>query len=170
MDNVLSKLSYGFYIASTKWNGIINGCVVNTVIQISAEPAVIAVSINSQNYTNELIKKSKKIAISIMTRDIDRKITGNFGFRTGRDINKFENIEYELTPNGIPYLLKACAGYIEADIIKINNVYTHDVFFAKVTDMKYIENNEEILTYDYYKKVKKGTVHKNAPTYKAIEK
>ena len=52
----LFKLGYGLYVIGTELDGKTAGCTANTVVQITGSPAQIAVGLNKDNYTNELIQ------------------------------------------------------------------------------------------------------------------
>jgi len=92
----LFKLSYGICILSSKKGDKSNGCIVNTVFQITPEPPMIAVSVNRQSLTHEYIADSKVFTISVLSRQTPISFIGKFGFRSGRDINKFEQVRAEI--------------------------------------------------------------------------
>jgi len=160
----LYKISYGLYVISSKKGSRINGQIANTVFQISSEPPVIAISINKENLTHRFIEDSKIFTVSILTKETPMKFIGRFGFKSGRDIDKFEGVEYRIGSTGAPILLKNSAGFLEVEIIKSIDVETHTVFFGKVIDAD-ILNEEEPMTYAYYHSVKRGKAPKTAPTY-----
>ncbi len=161
--NVFKKLSYGLYIITSS-NGKENaGCVVNTVSQITSNNPVIAISINKDNYTNKIIKESKKLIINILSEKVNKDIITTFGFYSSKDIDKFANVNYELVEN-IPTLKEGINGYIEGEVISVTSVDTHDIFLVKVTSSKVI-NSDNSLTYKYYQENMKGSSPKKAPTY-----
>lgn len=160
--NVFHQLSYGVYVI-TAWNeGKPTGCTANSVMQITSNPATIAVSINHDNYTNYCIKDTKKFAVSILSEKSEPSLIGQFGFRSGKDVDKFEGIDYEVK-EFLPVLKEGC-GYITCDVIDMMETSTHTVFLGKVTEGD-VRNQEEPMTYGYYHKVIKGKSPKNAPTY-----
>lgn len=163
--NVLRNLSYGMYIIGAKDDRNV-GCVVNTVVQITSNPTIIAVSINHDNYTNEIIKKTKKFSISILDEEVNPEIIGTFGYKSSRDIDKFENFDYELEDN-IPILKDTCGNMI-CKVINSIETNTHTIFLAEVTNM--INHQKKTpMTYKYYHDVLKGKSPKNAPTYESNE-
>lgn len=167
--NILSldSLSYGVYVVTT-WNeGVPTGCVVNSVMQISATPAVIAISVNNDNLTKEVIDKSGVFAVNVLGKNVKPTTIGTFGFRSGRDFNKFAETEPKLL--GYMPILPEALSYICCKVINKVENFTHTVYFGEVTDGDILKN-EEPLTYAYYKNVIKGTTHKNAPTYKEKSK
>ena len=159
--DILKNISYGVYVVSTKNSDKSTGCIVNSIMQVTSD--TIALSVNHQNYTNESLKKNKKFAVSILPVDVDDNIIPVFGFQSGRDCNKFENIE-KINIEGID-VIKNSVGYLVCELTdKIIETDTHSLFLAKITDGDVL-NNKEPMTYAYYHKVKKGTSPKTAPTY-----
>jgi rubredoxin/flavin reductase (DIM6/NTAB) family NADH-FMN oxidoreductase RutF len=131
---------------------------------VSAEPPTIAVSINKENLTHEFIEKSRVFTVSILSQDTPMKFIGQFGFKSGRDIDKFKGINYKVGKTGSPIVLENTIGYLEAEVINNVAVETHTVFIGKIVDAEIIKEGEP-LTYAYYHEVKKGTSPKTAPTY-----
>ncbi|NMA67662.1 MAG: flavin reductase [Clostridiaceae bacterium] len=160
---VLWNISYGVYIISSMDGDRPTGCTANSVMQVTAEPATIAVSINHDNFTNECIKKVKKFAISILLETSDPSIIGTFGFKSGKETNKFDNVSYELKEN-LPIVKDSC-GYIICNVIDMMETQTHTVFLGEVIDGDVFDESEQVMTYAYYHKVIKGKSPKNAPTY-----
>ena len=164
--NAFRNFSYGVYIISTWDEGRPTGCIANSAMQITSDPATIAISINHDNYTNKCINIAKKFAISILGEDSDPKIIGTFGFKSGKDVNKFDSVKYEIKEN-MPIVTEGCA-YITCEVINKMETDTHTIFLAKVLEADIISNSEP-MTYAYYHKVVKGKSPKNAPTYIAEE-
>lgn len=158
----LRKLSYGVYIVSTMDKERPTGCVANSSMQITSEPATIAVSVNHNNFTNQCIKESGKFSLSVLGEGIDPGIIGTFGFQSGRDIDKFASVSYEMK-DGVPVLTDAC-GYLVCEVVDKLETETHTIFLGKITDADILKE-EEPMTYAYYHKVVKGKSPKNAPTY-----
>ena len=163
MDNkVLRNLSYGVYVVTTKDNDKNVGCIANSVMQITSSPSVIAVSINHDNYTNKCIKEKNTFAVSILKEDSNPNIIGEFGFKSSKDTNKFEDIDYKLEDN-IPIINDSC-GYFICKVINIVETSTHTVFLGEIMKMDGATNDTP-MTYKYYHEKLKGTSPKNAPTY-----
>ena len=163
---VLRNLSYGLYIISSKYEDVTSGCVVNAVTQITSENPIISISVNKNNYTNEIIKKSKRVAVSILTTNVNKEVISKFGFYSSKDVNKFEEVKYDIV-NDLPVVIEGACSYIIGDVIDVVDVETHDIFLVRVTDAKKL-NEDIVLTYEYYQNNMKGSSPKNAPTY--IEK
>ncbi|MBC8525254.1 MAG: flavin reductase [Candidatus Cloacimonetes bacterium] len=160
----LHKISYGLYVVSSKKDNKINGQIANTVFQITSEPPTFAISINKKNLTHEFIKKSRIFTVSILSEDATMKFIGNFGFKSGRDIDKFKDVNYKIGATNSPIVLDYTVAYLECEVINNLDVGTHTVFVGKVIDAD-ILNDKKPMTYDYYHKVKKGKAPKTAPTY-----
>lgn len=160
--NAFRQLSYGVYVVSTWDKGRATGCTANSAMQITSDPATIAVSINHDNYTNQCIQATGKFAISILGEHSSPGIIGTFGFKSGRDNDKFDEVAHAVRGN-MPVVMDAC-GYIVCDVIDKMETATHTVFLGKVIDADVMKQDDP-MTYAYYHKVVKGTSPKNAPTY-----
>jgi flavin reductase (DIM6/NTAB) family NADH-FMN oxidoreductase RutF len=158
------KVSYGMYVVSSREKNLFNGQIANTVFQVSSEPPTIAISINKQNYTHEFIRTSLKFTASIISQSAPMTFIGLFGFKSGRDFNKFENTKFKIGTTGVPIVLDYAIAYIEAEVINAIDCGTHTIFIGKVIDSGVI-NSEEPMTYSYYHEVKRGKSPKTAPTY-----
>lgn len=161
-NNAFRNLSYGVYIISTWDNGRPTGCTANSAMQITSDPATIAISINHNNYTNKCIEETGKFAISILGENSEPSIIGTFGFQSGKDMNKFDAVKHEVKGN-MPIVMESCA-YITCEVINKMETDTHTVFLGKVIDAD-ILSKDDPMTYAYYHKVIKGKSPKNAPTY-----
>lgn len=167
--NAFRSLSYGVYIISV-WDSDgarPTGCTANSVMQITSDPPSIAVSINHNNYTNHCIDKTGKFAISVLGENTNPLVIGTFGFRSGKDINKFDTVQYEIHDE-MPVVKESCA-YIVCEVINKMETDTHTVFLGRVSGAD-ILSDDEPMTYSYYHNVIKGKSPKNAPTYIANEK
>jgi flavin reductase (DIM6/NTAB) family NADH-FMN oxidoreductase RutF len=158
------KLGYGMYVVSSKKGKRFNGQIANTVFQITSKPPTIAVSINKKNLTHNFILESKLFTVSILSTETPMKFIGRFGFKSGREIDKFEGVDYQVGVTGTPIVLENSIGYLEAAVINTLDVGTHVVFVGKVVDAQILKDGEP-MTYAYYHKVKGGKVPKAAPTY-----
>ncbi len=161
-QSAFHKLSYGVYVVSTWDNGRATGCTANSAMQITSTPATIAVSINHNNYTNKCISETGKFAISILAEDSDPSIIGTFGFKTGKESDKFAEVKYSVEDH-MPIVSDSCA-YIVCDVIDKMETATHTVFLGEVKGAEVL-GNRDAMTYAYYHKVIKGKSPKNAPTY-----
>ncbi|MDH7517768.1 MAG: flavin reductase family protein [Candidatus Thermoplasmatota archaeon] len=160
----LHKISYGLYIVCSKKGKKINGQIANALFQVTAEPQTIAVSINKKNLTHEFIEESKAFTISVLSEKTPMNFIGTFGFKSGRDIDKFKDVKYKLGKNQAPIVLDNTIAYIEVRLIDKIDVGTHTIFIGQVEDCD-ILTDEIPMTYEFYHKVKGGFSPKNAPTY-----
>lgn len=165
MDNkVLHKISYGMFVITSKLGDKINGQIANTCFQVSSEPPLIAIALNKNNLTCKLVDESNIFAVSILSEDATFKFIGVFGFRTGKDFNKFQGINYKIGITGAPVVLDYTLGYIEVKVVKKLDVGTHTIFVGEVIEGE-ILNDKKPMTYDYYHNVVKGKSPQTAPTY-----
>ena len=160
----LHKMSYVLYVVTSRKHNSFNGQIANTVFQVTSEPATIAASINKQNFTNELIRESNAFAVSVLSKNTPLKFIGHFGFRFGRDMDKFKGINYKVGRTGAPIALDHAVAYVEAEVIREVDADTHTIFIGKLVDAEILAN-EEPMTYAYYHDMKRGVTPKAAPTY-----
>ena len=158
------SLSYGVYIVSTWDNGRPTGCTANCAAQITSSPATVMVSINKDNYTNKCIADCGHFALSVLAENSDPAIIGTFGFRSGRDFDKFSSVPYTVL-DAMPIVQDSCA-YIACKVIGTMDTPTHTIFLGEVTGAEKRSDNPP-MTYAYYHGVIKGKTAKNAPTYVA---
>jgi flavin reductase (DIM6/NTAB) family NADH-FMN oxidoreductase RutF/rubredoxin len=166
-SKTLHKISYGLYVICSKNGEKMNGQIANALFQVTAEPATIAVSINKQNLTHEYIEKSNFFTVSILSENTPMGFIGNFGFKSGRDIDKFKDVEYKLGKDKVPLVLDNALACIEAKVINKIDVGTHTIFIGRVEDAD-ILSEDKPMTYEYYHKVKGGVSPKTAPTYSSM--
>jgi|SRR5208337_1418192 len=160
----LHKISYGLYIVTSGQDGKFNGQIANSMFQATSDPATVAISINKQNYTNELIKLSRKFVISILSQATPMTFIGLFGFKSGRDVNKLQNVKIKTGATKVPIILENTVSYIEVEMEKELDYGTHTIFVGKIVDCDVV-NDAEPMTYSYYQNVKGGKSPKTAPTY-----
>jgi flavin reductase (DIM6/NTAB) family NADH-FMN oxidoreductase RutF/rubredoxin len=156
--------SYGLYIVSSRLGDRFNGQIANTVFQVTAEPPTVAVSINKENLTHEYISESKVFTASILSTEAPMPFIGKWGFKSGRDIEKFEGTDYRVGKTGAPIVLDHTVAYLEAELTKQLDVGTHTLFIGRVVDCGLLEPGEP-MTYAYYHEIKKGKTPKRAATY-----
>jgi rubredoxin/flavin reductase (DIM6/NTAB) family NADH-FMN oxidoreductase RutF len=164
----LRKISYGLYIV-TSGTTKFNGQIANTVFQMTSNPVTIAVCINKQNFTHELIRETRVFAVSILSKSTPLKFIGNFGFRDGKDFDKFGGVDFKVGKTGTRIVLTNCVAYIEAEVIEELNADTHTLFMGRLIDCQ-ILSSEEPMTYAFYGEVKHGMTPSSAPTYLRMEK
>lgn len=157
------SMSYGVYIATSMDGDRPVGCTANSAMQITAEPATIAVSINHDNYTHKAIEESGMFALCVLSEASNPSLVGGFGFRSSRDVDKFSGVSWH-KEQGMP-IIEDTMGWGVCRVINRMETDTHTVFLGEVVDAGIFQQNAPAMTYDYYHKVIKGSSPKNAPTY-----
>lgn len=160
----LFKLSYGVYIISSALDGKYSGQIANTVFQVTSEPPAITVCINKQNRTHDFVSSSKSLAVSVLSESVPMTTIGLFGFKSGRDVDKFEKTNYKIGVTGAPVVLDFSIAYFEVKISQSVDCGTHTLFVGEVVDCGVLSDDPP-MTYAYYHLVKGGKSPKTAPTY-----
>ncbi len=166
---VLHNLSYGMYILSSRKGNRFNGQIANTVFQVTSKPIKIATSINKENLTHEFIEDSGLFSVSILSTETPFPFIGLFGFRSGRDVNKFEKVSYIEGETGVPVVTEHAVGYIEARAVASIDAGTHTLFIGEVINAEKLGDGMP-MTYDYYHNVVKGKTPEKAATYLEVKK
>jgi flavin reductase (DIM6/NTAB) family NADH-FMN oxidoreductase RutF/rubredoxin len=160
----LHNCSYGLYIVTSRKGDRFNGQIANTVVQVTSEPPTIAVCINKQNLTHEFITESKVFVASVLSQDTPLSFIGHFGFKSGREVDKFKDVNYKLGQVKAPIVLDHSLAYLEAKVINQVDVGTHTIFIGELVGADVLSEGEP-MTYAYYQHVKRGTTPKTAPSY-----
>jgi len=160
----LYKLGYGLYVVCSRKGDRFNGQIANTVFQVCSEPPIIAVAINKNNLTHEFITQSKVFTASILSQDTPLSFIGRFGFKSGRDIDKLEGINYKIGETQAPVVTDHTLAYLEAKVLQRVDVKTHTIFIGELVGAEILKEGES-MTYAYYHQVKRGTTPKTAPVY-----
>jgi len=160
----LHKLGYGLYVVTSRKDDRFNGQIANTVFQVTSEPPRITVSINRNNLTWEFIKNSQVFTASVLCQDTPLPFIGQFGFKSGRDIDKFKGINYKVGKTGAPVVLDNTVAYLEARVTQAMDVGTHTIFVGEMVNADVI-SDEACMTYEYYHRIKQGVTPKAAATY-----
>jgi len=143
------KLTYGLFVITSTDGEKQNGCIVNTVSMLTDEPKRITLFVNKANYTNELLKKTGVFNVSVLTESTPFDIFKQFGFQSGRDVDKFAGASYPKTENGLYYLPEHTNAVLSAKVVDALDYGTHTLFVAEVTEAKKL-SNERSVTYEYY--------------------
>lgn len=146
------QLSYGLFVLSAKNGEKDNGCIVNTVQQITTTPNRISIAVNKYNFTHDMIKDTGSFNVSILSEEVTFDIFKHFGFQSGRDVDKLKNFsDYERSSNGIFYLNKYANAFLSASVAETVDLGTHTMFIADVTDGEVLSQVPSV-TYAYYHK------------------
>ena len=165
--NAMFKIGYGLYVLTAKENGFDNGCIINTVSQVTSDPNRITVAVNKANKTHDMILSSGEFNVSILSTSATFDIFKAFGFRSGKNVDKFADFDaVERSSNGLYYITGATNAYISAKVINATDLGTHTLFLADVTDCDVLSDATSV-TYDYYHKFikPKPEVKKMSKTY-----
>jgi flavin reductase (DIM6/NTAB) family NADH-FMN oxidoreductase RutF/rubredoxin len=165
----LYLISYGLYLVGSRKGDKLSAQVANTVIQVCSEPIKLAVAINRDNYTHELISISKIFTASILSKETPLSFIGDFGFKSGRDMDKLKGVNYKLSENKAPIILDNTLAYLEAKVVNQVDVGTHTVFIGELADADILKEGDP-MTYAYYQQVKRGTTPRSAPSYVEVKK
>lgn len=159
------SLTYGLYIVSAGYNGKNNGYVSNTVFQVTAEPPQLAISCSKDNLTTGMISRSGKFSVSVLHQSAGAELIGLFGYKSGKDTDKFVATEYFIGKTGTPVVTQDTIAWFECEVNMQTDLGTHILFIGKVADAGILNPDIPPMTYAYYRAVKKGLSPKNAPTY-----
>jgi len=150
MDNkAMYKLTYGLFVLTAKDEDKDNGCIINTAMQVTTTPNRIIITVNKQNLTHDMVKKTEKFNLSVLTEGTGFDTFKNFGYQSGRDVDKMKAIAIARSENGLVYLPDAANAYISAKVVGSMDMGTHTMFIADVTDMEVLKE-ESSVTYDFY--------------------
>jgi len=152
-------------IVSSKKAEKFNGCIVNSVFQVTPEPPIIAASVNRECLTHNYISESGVFTVSILAEDTPMAFIGRFGFRSGRDIDKLKDLNYKLGKSGAPIILDNTVAFMEAKVTESVNILMHTLFIAKIVACQVLNKDKVPMTYAYYRDVKHGRTPEKAATY-----
>ena len=153
MDNkAMFKIGYGLYVLTTKDGNKQNGCIVNTVMQVTATPNRICVAVNKSNHTHNALMESKCFNVSIISEKATFDLFKHFGFQSGRDVDKFKDYPHaKQALNDVYYVTEGTNAYISAYVKETIDLETHTLFIADVVNAVVL-NDDPSVTYDYYQK------------------
>ena len=147
--SALFNIGYGLYVVTSNDGRNDNGLIVNTVSQVTNTPNRIAVAINKENYSHHIIKQSGKMNVNCLTVDAPYAVFEKFGFRSGRNINKFEDCEPLRSENGLVFLPRHINSFMSLKVVQYVDLDTHGMFICEITESRVI-SNAETMTYSYY--------------------
>lgn len=149
-QNALFKLSYGLFVLTAEDGGKHNGCIINTAVQLTDTPKRITIAVNKANFTHDMILKTRKFNLSILSTSAPFALFQHFGFQSGRDTEKFDGrYEIRVSDNGLVYLSQFANAYISGQVIDALDYGTHTLFVADITEAKVL-SAEPSVTYTYY--------------------
>ncbi len=147
---VMNNISYGLYLLTAREQGKDNGCIINTLQQVTVSPCAVSVTVNKENHTHDMILRTGKFNVSMLSTDSTFDVFETFGFVSGREKDKFAGCkETGRSENGICYLTKGTNSYLSAEVFQTVDLGSHTMFLAKVTESEML-SKEPSLTYAYY--------------------
>ncbi len=148
-NSAMYKISYGLYMLTTTDGEKQNGCIVNTVAMLTDNPKRITLFVNKANYSNELLKKTGVFNVSVLTESAPFTLFKQFGFVSGREVDKFAEGGYETSENGLYYLPEHANALLSGKVVDSYDYGTHTLFVAEITEAKKL-SDEKSVTYEYY--------------------
>lgn len=149
-QKAMYKLSYGLFVLTSAFEGKDNGCIINTGIQVTSEPNRISIAVNKENFTQELVQKSGKFNLSVLSEAAGFDTFRHFGFQSGREVNKFADYpDCQRSTNGLYYITSGTNAYISATVEQAIDLGSHMLFIAAVDDMEVLSDAASA-TYAYY--------------------
>ncbi|MCI8566891.1 MAG: flavin reductase [Lachnospiraceae bacterium] len=144
------NLTYGLFVLTSACDGRDSGCIINTAGQVTSEPNRISIAVNKANFTQELIQKSGRFNVSILSEAADFSLFQRFGFQSGRTADKFAGFaDCKRSENGLYYITAGTNGYISATVWQSVDLGSHTLFIAAVDDMEVLSDTASA-TYAYY--------------------
>jgi ferric-chelate reductase [NAD(P)H] len=162
----LHQLSYGLYIVTSHLDGKPNGQIANTFFQATAQPPRLAACLNKENLTHEYVMKSGVFGVSILDQETPFPFIGGFGFKSGKDVNKFEKVAYITGVTGVPIVTDNAVSYLELKVVGTMDAGSHTLFLGDLVNCQVLKEGTP-LTYKYYYEVIKGKTPEKATTYQA---
>lgn len=147
--SALFKIGYGLYVVTSKKGDKDNGCIVNAVTQLTNTPNRVAVTINKNNFTHDLVKETGMLNVNCLNIDAPFTVFQNFGFQSGKTADKFANITPLRSDNGLAFLPDYINAFMSLKVEQYVDMDTHGMFICSITEARVI-NNLPTMTYDYY--------------------
>ena len=149
-QNAMFSLSYGLFVLTARDGAKDNGCIINTVTQMTDTPKRISIAVNKANYTHDMIKKTGVFNVSVLSNDAPFAMFQHYGFQSGRDVDKFAGVQgMARATNGVYYLPYCTNAFISARVTQTIEFETHTLFIADVTEARQLSDVPS-MTYAYY--------------------
>ena len=165
----MNCLSYGLFVLTAKVGEKDNGCIINTVQQVTSEPNRISITVNKANYTHDMIMESGVFTVSTISQQAKFDLFKHFGFQSGRTVDKFADfIDCAVGENGVKYITAGTNSYLSGKVFQTVDLGTHTMFLADVTAMEVLSEVASA-TYSYYhSNIKPKPQAEKAPAGKTI--
>lgn len=145
----LFRIGYGLYVVTSNDGKKDNGLIVNTVIQLTDTPNRVAVNINKANYSHHVIKQTGMLNVNCLSTEAPFSVFQQFGFQTGRSVDKFAGQTVHRSDNGLVFLDKYINAFMSLKVEDYVDLGTHGMFICSVTEAR-VMSNQETMTYTYY--------------------
>ncbi len=145
----LFRIGYGLYVVTSNDGKKDNGLIVNTVIQLTDTPNRVAVNINKANYSHHVIKQTGVLNVNCLSTEAPFSVFEQFGFQTGRSVDKFASQTVHRSDNGLVFLDKYINAFMSLKVEDYVDLGTHGMFICSVTEAR-VMSNQETMTYTYY--------------------
>ena len=153
MDNqALFKIGYGLYVLTARDKNVDNGCIINTFAQLASSPLRVGIAVSKENFTCGMIKTSGIFNVTVLDESAKFEVFKNFGYQSGKNVNKFANMELPRSSNGLYYLTENANSCFSCRTVDSLDLGSHWLFIAEVTDMKVFNEASESVTYSYYQR------------------
>jgi len=149
-EKALYKIPYGLFLLTARENNKDNGCIINTVMQVSENPTHICISVSKNNLTHDMIVRTRSFNVSSLSTSTSYELFQHFGMQSGRTVNKFADYpDVARSANGLLYLTKSASACFSAKVTMYLDLGSHTLFIGELTD-KQVLSEEETCTYGYY--------------------
>ena len=145
----LFRIGYGLYVVTSNDGKKDNGLIVNTVIQLTDTPNRVAVNINKANYSHHVIKQTGMLNVNCLSTEAPFSVFEQFGFQTGRSVDKFAGQTVHRSDNGLVFLDKYINAFMSLKVEDYVDLGTHGMFICSVTEAR-VMSNQETMNYTYY--------------------
>ena len=145
----LFNIGYGLYVVTTNDGKKDNGCIVNTVTQVTSSPNRVAVTINKDNYTHHVVEQSGIMNVNCLSVEAPFSVFEKYGFQSGRSVDKLADIEVLRSDNGLRFLPQYINAFFSLKVENYVDLGTHGMFICSITESRVI-TKAETMTYTYY--------------------
>ena len=147
--SALFRIGYGLYVVTSNDGRRDNGLIVNTVTQVTSAPNRVAVCISKENYSHHVIRQTGQMNVNCLTIDAPFALFENFGFRSGRNADKFDSVKILRSDNGLVFLPQYINAFLSLRVEQYLDFDTHGLFVCAVTEARVLSDRES-MTYAYY--------------------
>ena len=149
------ELTYGLFVLTSQDGGKDNGCICNTAAQVASDPLRLMVSVQAENLTREMIRRSGVFNVSVLTEDVPFETIRHFGMQSGRDVNKFESFPAtKRSANGLLYITANTNAMFSCKVVSQQELGSHTLFIGEVTEAKVLAKAPSCTYAHYHKAIK----------------